>query len=128
MQYRFSHLAEKAKAASEILYKSKNEPARLLNEMIQNPETLDAIPPPMMITLMENLTLWCERHFHYADVAVVYDGVANEFRFNDFAAPKFRVSALIKLAAEAIRRLLSQRLRGHTKNRRIDGDAKKKNS
>ena len=96
--------------------------------MIQSPEALDAIPSPMMIVLMENLTLWCERHFHDADVAALYDGAAKEFRSNDFAVPRFRVSALIKLAAEAIRRLLSQRLRGHTKNRRIDGDAKKKNS
>jgi hypothetical protein len=109
-----SEMAEKAKAASEVLDRSKNEPARLLHEMIQNPEILDAIPPPLMIVLMENLALWCERHFHSADVAVTCDGASNEFRFNDFAAPKFRVSALIKLAAEAIRKLLSQRLREHT--------------
>ena len=108
-----SEMAEKMSAASEILDKSKNEPVRLLYAMIQSPEILDAIPPPMMIVLMENLTLWCERHFHNADVAVVYDVAANEFRFNDFAVPRFRVSALIKLAAEAIRKLISQRLRGH---------------
>ena len=82
--------------------------------MIQNPETLDAIPPPLMIVLIENLALWCERHFHDADVAALYDAAASEFRFNDFAVPRFRVSALIKLAAEAIRKLLSQRLREHT--------------
>jgi hypothetical protein len=109
-----AELTEKMNAASEVLDKSKNEPARLLYEMIQSPEVLDAIPPPMMITLMENLSLWCERHFCTADVAVIYDGFENEFRFNDYAVPRYRVSALIKLVAEAVRRLISQRLREHT--------------
>ena len=82
--------------------------------MIQNPETLDAIPPPLMIVLIENLALCCERHFHDADVAALYDAAASEFRFNDFAVPRFRVSALIKLAAEAIMRWISQRQREHS--------------
>ena len=82
--------------------------------MIQSPEVLDAIPSPMMITLMENLTLWCERHFHAVDVAAFYDVTANEFRFYDYAVPRFRVSALLRLAVEAVRRLILQRLREHT--------------
>ena len=86
-----SEMAEKAKAASEVLDRSKNEPARLLHEMIQNPEILDAIPPPLMIVLMENLALWCERHFHAADVAVIYDCAAVKtvafYEFSQFLIP-----------------------------------------
>jgi hypothetical protein len=44
-------------------------------------------------------------------VGAVYDGATDGFRFFDTIFPKFRVSALIKLARESIAREMARRSR-----------------
>ena len=92
------------------------EPARILSGMIQSPEILNTVPPALAIALLQNLAVWCDR-FPDSYIAAVYDSAANEFRPNEFVAPRFRISALVRLAVEGITRLISKRLGEDSKGR-----------
>jgi hypothetical protein len=85
------------------------EPARLLTEIIQYPKCLKPVSPSLVEFLLRNLALWCEQEIPNCDVGATYNIVANEFQLNNAAFPRFRISALIRLAAEVITRLISQR-------------------
>ena len=76
------------------------EPGRALFGMFQSPDSLKAILPALVIALLQNVAYWIDLEFTDLSVGAVYDGATDEFRFFDTAFPKFRVSALIKLARE----------------------------
>jgi myosin heavy subunit len=87
------------------------QPARVLSGILESPDALASVPPSLVIQLLENMARWCEQQFPSDDVGAVYDGIKNEFQLNKWAAPRFRISALVKLAVEAMTKLLLQRQR-----------------
>jgi chromosome segregation ATPase len=91
------------------------EPARVLNGAIQSPAVLKTLPPTLVITLLRNLALWFDQEFPNADTGAVYNVAENEFHFYEFAVPRFRLSPLVKLAAEALTKQASQRLKEESK-------------
>jgi hypothetical protein len=93
------------------------EPARLLTGIIQYPKCLKPVSPLLVEILLRNLAMWCEQEIPNCDVGAIYDVVANEFQLNNAAFPRFRISALVRLASEEITRLISQRQREDPKGR-----------
>jgi myosin heavy subunit len=85
------------------------EPARLLTGIIQYPKCLKPVSPLLVEILLRNLALWCQQRIPKCDVGAIYNTVANEFQLNNAAVPRYRISALVRLAAEVITRLISQR-------------------
>jgi hypothetical protein len=84
------------------------EPGRALFSLVQSPDGLKTISPVLIITLLQNVAYWIDLKFIYLAVGAVYDGATDEFRFFDTVFPKFRVSALIKLARESIAREIAR--------------------
>jgi hypothetical protein len=87
------------------------EPGRALFGLFQSPDSLKAISPALVIALLQNVAYWIDLKFTGLSVGAVYEGGTDEFRFFDTAFPKFRVSALIKLARESVAREIARRSR-----------------
>jgi myosin heavy subunit len=95
------------------------EPAWVLTGIIQYPKCLKTVSPSLVNILLQNLAMWCEQELPNGDVGAFYDIAANEFQLNNAAFPRFRISALIRLGAEGIRRQIVQRLAEEPKQRRF---------
>jgi myosin heavy subunit len=87
------------------------ELGRALFDLVQSPDGLNAISPALVIALLQNVAYWIDLKFADFAVGAVYDGAIDEFRFFDTVFPKFRVSALIKLARESVAREIALRSR-----------------
>jgi hypothetical protein len=87
------------------------KPGRALFSLAQAPDGLEEISPELIIALLQNVAYWIDMKFTDFAVGAVYDGATDGFRFFDTIFPKFRVSALIKLARESIAREMARRSR-----------------
>jgi len=87
------------------------EPAHILLGMVGSSELLKTISAALVIALLQNIAMWCDLKSPDAEIGALYDTVANEFQHCEYAIPRFRISALLRLAAEGVNKTESHHLK-----------------
>jgi myosin heavy subunit len=93
---------QKAKLESLI------QPAQILIGITDSSYDLKAVEPSLVATLLERFVLYCERRYPNAVINAMYNSVTQEFVVNPPLPTLIRISDLLKLAAEGIRKRMIQ--------------------
>lgn len=84
------------------------QPAQALMGILDSSDDLKSVQPSLAAILLDRVALYCEQRYPNASVNAMYNSATQEFVINPpFPAP-IRISALLKLGGEGIRKQMVQ--------------------
>jgi hypothetical protein len=88
-------------------------PAQVLFNVLESPESLKLVPIPLVIQLLEKLSLFGEVKFPDDRVCVHYDMLSGDLHVMDSGNWLVKISSLIRLTVEVLRQQLIQLNKGN---------------
>ena len=84
------------------------QPAKALMGILDSNDDLKATQPSLVVILLERLVLYCEQRYPNASINAWHNSATNELIVNPSWPSPIRISNLLKLAAEGIRKYMAQ--------------------